>query len=550
MVIHKRTMAFLKSGLTTLLFTFILTALDGQARPKIVVGITIDQMKQEYIHRFWDRYSEGGFKKLVREGHSYVDAHYSYKPTFTAPGHASIFTGTTPAVHGIIGNNWYDKKTKKSVYCTSDDEMSSVGTNSPAGKMSPRRMLASTISDEMRLFSNMRSKSLGISLKDRGAILPAGHAANAAYWFDGATGKWVTSTYYMEELPSWLVDFNARGLTREFLSKNWETLYPVDSYVNSLADNNPFEAIYKSEDTPTFPHDLLSILSREGFSLLAKTPFGNTSTKELAIAAIIGEELGVDDDTDMLSISFSSTDYIGHQFGPRSIELEDTYLRLDKDLEELINFLNEYLGEDSYLLFLTADHGAAETPLYLQNFEIPAGYFHIEGYKNGLKNYVDSIYGKGRWIENMSNDQLFINKEYIAEQGVNEEDIIEALMDYTLRFDGISNVVASTDLMHGNYENNRSLWMTQRGYHQKRSGDIHINMEPGWMIYQRKGTTHGSSYTYDTHVPIIMYGSTITPGKTYRRAHVIDIATTVSAILNVNLPNGASGTVLHEAILK
>ena len=538
-----------KISIYLIFFSILSTsALYSQTKPKLVIGITVDQMKQEYLYRFWDRYGDDGFKKLINNGHLYVDAHYSYRPTYTAPGHASIYTGTTPAVHGIVGNSWYDKETESTVYCVRDDNVSTIGSGSQAGEMSPRRMISSTISDEIKLSTGMKGKSIGISIKDRGAILPAGHAADAAYWFDASIGGWVTSSYYMDELPLWLQDHNQEGLADMYIKQDWETLYPIETYTKSLADNNPFEQVFKPEDTPTFPHKLSEIFEKIGYSVIPRTPFGNSFVQKMVETTIMAEDLGGDEFTDILAVSFSSTDYVGHQFGPRSIEIEDTYLRLDIEIATLINFLDNQVGRDNYVLFLTADHGAAETPLYLQNYNIPAGYFNIEKYKNGIKNHLDSLFGEGPWIKNMSNDQIFLNHKYLDDKGASEHDISEALINYSMRFEGISNVITHENLLNGSHEHLPSLHLAQRGYNQRRSGDIFIIMEPGWMTYIRQGTTHGSSYSYDTHVPLIWYGASIQSGKSYRRANIIDIAPTLSAILEVTLPNGSAGRILTEVI--
>lgn len=513
---------------------------------KLVVGVTVDQMRLDYIYRYWDKYSDDGFKKLINEGFFFKNAHYSYKPTYTAPGHATIYTGTTPTTHGIIGNNWYDKSTKQTVYCASDTSVYAIGSKSKAGQMSPRRMLTTTITDELRLSTGMKSKSIGISLKDRGAILPAGHSANAAYWYDASTGDWISSSYYMEKLPEWMQDWNNKRLTDQYLSTTWETLRPVEEYIESIIDNNPFEATYKTEESPTFPHDLNKIKEKEGFGLLPKTPFGNQATFELAKAAITGESLGEDNHPDFLAISFSSTDYIGHQFGPRSIEIEDTYLRLDQDIAELIKYLDAEVGSNHYCIFLTADHGSAETPLYLQNFNIPAGYFDIEKFKREIREHLVKTFGENEWIENISNDQIFLNHDLINDSKHSLSIIADELVKFCVQFDGVAGAITSENLSFAALDYNRALKLIKRGYNQKRSGDIHLYLNPAWMTYFRKGTTHGTSYSYDTNVPIIFYGSGIGIGASYEEVNIIDIAPTISALLQIAQPNGSSGSVLSE----
>ena len=298
-------------------------------QPKLVVGIVVDQMRYDYLYSFSNKYGNGGFRRLLNDGFLCKNAQYNYVPTFTGPGHASIYTGTTPAIHGIAANEWYDKKTKKEIYCTQDKNVKPVGSTSDAGLMSPANLDATTVGDEIKIASNNKAKVVGISLKDRSSILPAGHAADGAYWFDGSTGNFITSTFYRNELPKWLNDFNDKKLAKHYLEKGWNALLPIDKYTESLPDENAFEKAPNKKDKPVFPYDFKKQLDENKFDIIRSTPWGNSLTKDIAIAAIEGEDLGGDTICDMLCISFSSTDYVGHSFGPKSIELEDTYIRLD-----------------------------------------------------------------------------------------------------------------------------------------------------------------------------------------------------------------------------
>ncbi|HWY37175.1 MAG TPA: alkaline phosphatase family protein, partial [Bacteroidia bacterium] len=347
------------------IFLILLTAncllLTAQAqKPKLIVGIVVDQMRYDYLYRFSEKYGPGGFKRLLKGGFFCKNARYNYVPTFTGPGHASIYTGTTPAIHGIAANEWYDKKTKKDIYCAEDKNTKSVGTESKAGLMSPVNLDASTIGDEMKVASLSKAKVIGVSLKDRSSIFPAGHAANGAYWFDGTTGSFISSAFYMNELPQWLIDFNEKKPAQKYLQSGWNTLLPVEKYTESLPDDNIFEKAPNKKEKPVFPYDFKAQLEKNNFEIIRATPFGNTIVKELAMAAIEGEGLGKDNVCDMLCVSFSSTDYVGHSFGPKSVEVEDTYIRLDKDLEEFFVYLDTRIGKGNYTLFLTADHGASD----------------------------------------------------------------------------------------------------------------------------------------------------------------------------------------------
>jgi predicted AlkP superfamily pyrophosphatase or phosphodiesterase len=369
--------------LASFLFCFNFLAFAQQQKPKLVVGIVIDQMRYDYLDRYWNKFGNDGFKKIINNGFNCKNTHYNYMPTYTGPGHASIYTGTTPENHGIIANDWYDKRQKKYVYCAEDTTVKTIGSTSKDGLMSPKNMITTTITDQLKLNTNFKGKVIGISLKDRGAILPAGHKADAAYWFEGKnTGKWISSSYYFNELPKWVQEVNKKNSANTYLNSPWNTLLPIAEYTASIADNNPYEGLFEGEKTPTFPHNLPALRdSNENYSLIKNTPFGNNITTEMALAAIIGEKLGEDEITDFLALSYSSPDYIGHQFGPMSVEVQDNYLRLDQDIAQLLTYLESKFGKDEVLIFITADHGAVDVPQFLIDNHIPAGYFDKK--KNG-----------------------------------------------------------------------------------------------------------------------------------------------------------------------
>ena len=525
-------------------------------RPKLVVGIVVDQMRYDYLTRFESKYGEGGFKRMMREGYNFKNHHFNYVPTYTGPGHASVFTGTTPKYHGIISNEWYDKISKTVVYCASDSTVQSVGTKSFAGQMSPHRMLTTTFADENRLFTQMRGKTIGIAIKDRGAILPAGHTANAAYWFYGKDqGHWITSSYYMNDLPQWVKDFNASEKTETYL-KTWDTYFPLETYTESGPDNNDFEWGFRGKDTPTFPYDLAELAKKQGgftkggkinYDILKMTPFGNSLTTDFALAAIEGEELGKDNNTDVLTISFSSADYVGHNFGVNSKEVEDNYIRLDKDLEKLFNYLDTHIGQGEYTVFLTADHGAIEVPAYLQSVKIPAGYLDYNARKEKFQAFLKEKYGTTEIVENVSNQQLFLNKEKLKALKLDLHKVEQDLVDEQISYDGISKVYTAT-AMNSTQFTNGIEHLLQNGFNQKRSGDVIVVNDIAHIAYSKTGSTHGSGLNYDTHVPLIMMGKGIKQGSTYNKTVIPDIAPTVSALLGIAFPNGATGRVLGEVL--
>lgn len=517
-------------------------------KPKLIVGIVVDQMRNDYIYRYWDRYSNGGFKKLVNNGFYLRNAHFNYVPTYTGPGHSSIFTGTTPRTHGIIANEWFDKVNKDSVYCVDDAKVNSVGTIYETGKRSPINQLSSTIGDELKITSNKRSKVFGIALKDRSAILPAGHSADAAFWYDDSTGYFISSTWYVKELPKWLNDFNALNYPKTHLQKGWNTLKPIESYTNSISDNNKYEKASNKKETPTFPYDYSSFIKKNSYGVLKATPYGNSITKDLAIACLKNEKLGKDEFTDILAISFSSPDIIAHSYGPRSVEMEDVYLRLDQDIEELIKTLDAEVGATNYVLFLTADHGGADVAAHLSDEQIPAELFKTKDFVKNIKEYFQKNYSDSTLFLNYSNDQIFLDDAKLVK--LNKTEIEQRLCDHLLTFPGISEAYPSSAIRNNGFEKRDIRTLIQNGYNHKKSGNVAFVLNPGWMENSKTGTTHGAAYSYDTHVPVIFYGSGIKKGSSLNYVKITQIAPTISDILKINYPNGCTDDAIDKLILK
>lgn len=518
-------------------------------RPKLVVGIIVDQMRQEYFYRFGERFGEGGFKRFTDQGFMMTNGHYNYIPTYTGPGHASVYTGTTPATHGIIANNWYVKQLGRAIYCAEDSTVSNVAGSPANGEISPRNMLTTTITDELRFATNKRSKVVGLAIKDRGASLPAGHTGDA-YWYDDLTGDFMTSTYYYDSLtlPKWVSEFNSKKLPDTYLKETWNTLYPIDTYKNSIADNNDFEGPFIGKSTPTFPYNLDSLKADNGgYGLVSSSPYGNSLTLDFAYAAIEGEKLGQRGETDFLAVSFSSPDYIGHRFGPPSIEVEDTYLRLDQELAEFFDYLDKTLGKDQYLVFISADHGVAEVPSYSVSENVPGGNFNSGMFMNQLRGFTTAMYGEGNWVLNFSNEQVFLNRDLAREKKIDFEQMQREIAEYSLRFRGVKEAYTAFDLRNQEFTKNRPH-LLQMGYNHKASGDVLFVLEPAWLAGGQRGTTHGSGYSYDTHVPIAFYGWGIKPGQSSTYTTVTDIAPTLSILLKTRMPNGTTGQPIKEII--
>jgi len=518
-------------------------------KPKLVVGLVVDQMRYDYLWRYWNKYGNGGFKKLIKEGFLCKNTHYNYVPTYTAPGHASIYTGTTPAIHGIISNSWFDRVTNKILYCVEDSLTKPIGTKGAKGQMSPKRLLTTTIADQLRLSNLKKSNTFSIALKERAAILPAGHNANGAFWYDGSVGGFVSSSYYMKSLPAWVQKFNDTKPAENYLKKGWKTLLPIKEYTESLSDSSKYETSHFEPDAPYFPYEYSKIIAQKKFEALAYTPYGNSITKDMAIECIRNEELGKDEFADMLCVSFSSTDIIAHAYGIRAVEVEDVYLRLDKDIEEFLNVLEKEIGSENYIVFLTADHGAAENVEFMHDNNISAGLLSDAILQKEIRSYLLSTYGDSLALS-YSNQQVFLNDAIITKKNLNKDEIISKLSSWLMKNPGISEVYSYKDMRAQAFSTGSIKYLLQKGYNHKLSGDILVNYQVGWMEHEKKGTTHGAPYSYDTHVPLIFYGAGIKKGETVKRVEITDIAPTISQLLNIEYPNGCIGNPIVDLLEK
>ena len=511
----------------------------GVQRPKLVVGIVIDQMRWDYLYRYQKRYTDGGFKRLLNEGFSCENTVIPYVPSVTAIGHTCIYTGSVPSIHGIAGNNFV--KNGKKVYCTDDDTVKPVGANSEAGLMSPRNLWVTTIGDEMKIASNGRAKVVGVALKDRASILPAGHNPDGAFWFDDKSGNFITSTYYMNQLPKWVEAFNGKKLPEHYLSEKWNTLYPKDTYIESTSDENEYENGIKKGVKATLPLNLPELYKKYGYNIIRNTPFGNSLTFDMAKAAIDGEQLGADDETDLLAVSCSSTDYIGHQVGTHAVETEDTYLRLDKTIADFLSYLDTKVGKGNYLVFLCADHGAMNNVRFLQNRRIPAGNWDDGVAAKKLNEVLAKEYpNTSDLVKTVMNYQVFFNREVIKNQHLDFAKIKQTVVDF-LKED--SCVLYACDMEKTMTESipEEVKYRIVNGYNRERSGDIQIVLKPNFYTHGMKGTDHGAWNLYDTHIPLVFMGWGIKHGATTKRTFMTDIAPTIGALIHVQAPNGCVG---------
>lgn len=533
-----------------LTFIFFSTLISAQSepripgeKPKLIVGIVVEQMRHDYIQKYWDKFGEGGFKRLLNEGTYCKNANFNYLFTQTAVGQATISTGTNPSYHGIISEEWYIRLQDKVVNCVSDDKEKTIGGSYEAGRLSPRQLLTTTIGDEIRLANNMKSKVIGISLQGQSAILSSGETANAAYWYDPQSGNWVTSSYYMQDLPQWAKDFNDKKIADIYLTHTWDTKLPITEYEDRcLPDDNKYETGIEGQHV--FPYNLTTLSSlaksKKNYDLLKYTPFGNTYTKDFAIAAIINEKLGKNDCTDLLTVSFSSTEFIGQNFGPESIEVMDTYLRLDEDLAHFLDFLDQEIGKQNVLIYLTSDHGVSQNPDYLADKGIPVGYFSQNAALSLLKSYMNAIYGRGEWVKAYYAQQLFLNRDLIEDSKLNLADVQQKVAQFLLQFTGVANTLTATTLQSA-YFSDGVFSKIQKSFNQKRSGDVLINLDPGWIEKNGTNTSANSSYAYDAHVPLIWYGWKVKRATIFDKVDIVDVAPTISYFLNISSPNASEG---------
>lgn len=528
-----------------LLGSTLMASSQSVPRPKLVVGIVVDQMRWDYLYRFYDRYaSDGGFKRMMNQGFTCENTLIPYAPTVTACGHASIYTGSVPAINGITGNFWWDNQEMRSVYCTEDKSVKTVGSSSALGLMSPRNLLVTTICDELKLATNFRSKVIGISPKDRGGILPAGHSANAAYWYDNTVGDWITSTYYMNELPQWVKDFNAKKLVDSYYEKGWDLLYPADTYVQSTADDKAYEG---KPFGKSFPYELKKFIGKTYSSVLT-TPYGNTLTAEFAKKAITEEQLGADDITDFLAVSFSSPDYIGHTFGPNSPESEDGFLRLDKELGSLLNFLDSKVGKGQYTVFLSADHGVSQIPEFLQENKLPGGRVFMSNVVKQLNNNLLEKFKIPGLVVSDDNYQLHLNRMALDSAKIDKEEVTEWITGYLSSEPGIARVFPIEELNEVPLPG-RIREMLNNGYYPRRNGDVQVILHANYIdAYSTTGTTHGLWNPYDAHIPLLWYGWGIKQGKTNHDTYMSDIAPTLAALLHIQMPSGSVGKVIQEVL--
>jgi len=544
--------AFLAIVITCSFITTLAQSSDNNTlqRPKLVVGIVVDQMRWDYLYKFYPLFNgTGGFKRLLNAGFSCDNTFVPYTPTVTAAGHTSVYTGSVPAINGIVGNYWFDKSKNKQVYCADDDTAKTVGASDNAGKMSPANLVVTTVTDELRLATNFASKVIGLSMKDRGAIFPAGHVANAAYWYDPAVGNFITSSYYMNQLPAWVNNFNNRKLPDSLYGLNWNLSLPASVYSQyCVADEQAYEGKPFGANQKHFPYDL-SAFAKKDFSKVLVTPHGNTILEAMAEATIENENLGTGASTDFLTVSFSSPDYVGHTFGPESWEQLDDYIKLDSTLGKFLSFLDKQAGTGNYLIFLTADHAVANSPVFSVLHRLPGGAFNDDAFLNQLKQSLSAKFKSQNIIKGYYEDQLLLNYALIDSLGLNRDQVEASIIVIAEKIPAVARAFPLWKISHTTLTPVQKQ-MYSNSYFPMRSGDIQIVMQPGYVSGTGIGTSHGLWNPYDAHIPLLWYGWNVKAGNTKREVYMTDIAATVAAMLHIQMPSGCVGKVITEVFEK
>ncbi len=517
-------------------------------RPKLVVGLVIDQMRWDFLYRYNNQFQpDGAFKRLLSNGFSCDNTFIGYTPTVTAAGHAGIYTGSVPAIHGITSNIWFDLILNRLEYCVEDLSVETVGAVNTSGRASPENLLTTTISDEIRIAGNFKNKVIGIAIKDRGAIIPAGHAATGAYWYDSKTGNFVSSTYYMNVLPGWAAEFNARKVPDSLYALNWNISLPDKVYKEQCTeDDKKYERNPFYDGPAVFPYKLSGFAGKD-YSKIAYTPQGNDLTFAMAKAAVIGENLGKSSFTDLLAVSLSSPDYIGHSFGPDSWEQLDDYVRLDKSLADFMQFLDAEVGVGNYTLFLSADHGVAHSPGFSRENKLPGRSFDSEEIVAEMNSIIKNNFNIDSAILGLYNYQVFFDEEKLKRNKVSIKAVADTIIPHLQKNEAISNAFEIANL-NALPVQKKVREMIINGYYPTRCGSIQIIPKPGFVEGNGIGTSHGLWNPYDSHIPLVWYGWGIKAGKSSQEYYMSDIAPTLAALLHVQMPSGCIGNVIQEVI--
>jgi len=513
--------------------------------PPLVVVLSVDQMRTDYLSRYWNKFQAGGFKRLMSEGAVCSNAQLNLHVQKISTGTATMFTGTYPATHGIVNDSWYDRLRKKEINCIADDYFITVGSDSEEGERSAAKLLTPTIGDLIKINTQNKSKVFSVAMNDVSAVFSSGHAANGAYWFDTQNGNMISSSYYVDIFPEWVRLFNEKEFAKLYTQRDWTTLLPINSYEESLPDNYLLEKGYYDKWN-TFPYDLKKIKEKAGsYKFLKTTPFGNTILRDFATNLILAEGLGKDEYPDFLSVTFTSMDYENNSFGPASVEMEDTYLRLDQEIASFMDFLDKSFGKGNSLVVLTSTCSSVYQTDYLkEEFKMPVGTFSPESAIALLKSFLNITYGQGDWIEVIGDQQLYFNRELLEKKNIKLEDIQTLTANFINQFEGVKIALPSSSFAQGDYSKGQ-LAVIANSYNFKRSGDVLYQLEDGWQpVYKYQKTI----YNDNSNIPFIFHGSAVKRIQIRTKTMGEDMVPTILEILHMPIPDQCAGRILDEIL--
>jgi predicted AlkP superfamily pyrophosphatase or phosphodiesterase len=560
----KNHLGLLLSTAALLSSNYVLAQAD---KPKLILQITVDQLRGDMPTAYLDRMGKGGFQYLLNKGVVYKDAHHNHANTETIVGHSTLATGALPAVHGMIGNVWYDDKLQRLVYNVEDSKYpllsADAGVNqkteidptqrtAKSSGRSPSNIQVSTFSDELMISSNGKAKVFGVSVKDRGAISMAGHMGKA-FWFSKKSGEFVTSEYYYDKYPEWVSTWNESKPTKKYDKATWQLSQPQTNYVFGKQDDQAWETKFPGFGR-TFPHQYGDMKNGYFNTFLTLSPAGDELTLDFAKAVVNNEQLGQDEVTDYLSVSFSSTDYVSHIFGPSSLEAEDNMLRLDRTIADLLEFIDKKVGLENTLIVLAADHGAAEVPAYLSSLGMKTDVVAPKEWDKepSMKALKKQFGFDTALIKSYFHPYIYLDRDLIAKRKLSLEEVQKAVAAEVSKFDGVALAVTSTDLESGRTPQDYLHTLVANNHSKNRSGDIYIVLEAHRFVADMEGlsvaSTHGSPWGYDTFVPLVFAGFGLDDDVVYQRVSTTDIAVTLSGILGIKAPSGAQGIILEDVI--
>ncbi|MCK3683012.1 alkaline phosphatase family protein [Maribellus sp. YY47] len=516
-----------------------------ETRPKVVVGIVVENMRPDYVQRFWNKFQDGGFKKLYSNGAVCTNVKLTLHSHNYASGMATLYTGVTPSIHGIVNNTWYDRLRKKEVDCTEDDYYMTVGADTKEGNASPVQLLSNTITNSLKLFTMGKAKVFSVGLNRESAIFSAGHTADAAYWFDIVSGRMISSSFYVSNFPDWVRLFNSENYAARYGYRNWVTLLPEIEYTESTRDDYLLERGYFGEFN-TFPHAVNKYLkTTENFRPFKTTPSANLMIKDFALQLMDNEAIGDDDVTDFVSVVFSSMDYENGSFGPASLEMEDSYLYLDQYLAEFIEGVEKKYGKENVLFYLTSNNSASYPVEYLKDeFHFPVDYFNIERAVALLTLYLNNTYGSEEWIEYTSDLQIYLDHELIKKKGLDVNEISESAANFINQFEGVQLSLPAHQLEQGSSANGL-LQPLYTSYYKNRSGDFLYLLKEGWQPgYKFKRV----NYNDQSHIPLVFYGNGIKHQVIRTKYEGVDLVPTLSQLLGIPVPDKCQGKIIKEMI--